>query len=259
MSRVGDEPRLLQSRTTLTSSTWGCMQSCQNLLLDTPKYAVMLAGESKRTRDPSTGDRVRVALVDLTGDKICKPGYADWGSTIPITGGSTVKIAMVYAAHQLLFDLNELARARQPQDRRRSEERRLIDVWSQLICKPDLDWLVEIRRRGRPPRESQASAESQDTFEADGRRDVLCSQRGARQPANHPSRLRVHRICAVAVRAAPFTVPWIVGEEHLPAGEDIGAGATRSATTRHVTRRLMESGNEYMWYSDPTGRYRVPV
>jgi hypothetical protein len=119
----------------------------QNLLLDTPKYAVMLADESKKKRDPSAGDRVRVALVDLTGDKICKPGYADWGSTFPITGGSTVKIAMLYAAHQLLFDLNEMARTgglKTAADLKKKAD----EVWSQLICPPDLNWLVEFDSKG---------------------------------------------------------------------------------------------------------------
>ncbi len=119
----------------------------QNLLLNTPKYAVMLADESKKKRGPSAGDRVRVALVDLTGDKICKPGYADWGSTFPITGGSTVKIAMLYAAHQLLFDLNEMARTgglKTAADLKKKAD----EVWSQLICPPDLDWLVEFDQTG---------------------------------------------------------------------------------------------------------------
>ena len=119
----------------------------QNLLLDTPKYAVMLADESKRKRDPSAGDRVRVALVDLTGDKLCKPGYADWGSTFPITGGSTVKIAMLYAAHQLLFDLNEMARTGGLKTAAELKKK-ADEVWSQLICPPDLDWLVEFDSKG---------------------------------------------------------------------------------------------------------------
>ena len=119
----------------------------QNLLLDTPKYAVMLVDESKKKRDPNAGDRVRVALVDLTGEKICKPGYADWGSTFPITGGSTVKIAMLYAAHQLLFDLDEMSRInglKTAADLKKKAD----EVWSQLICPPDLNWLVEFDQTG---------------------------------------------------------------------------------------------------------------
>src|SRR5262245_14789582 len=110
----------------------------QNLLLDTPQYAVMLADESKKKRDASASDRVRVALVDLTGDKICMPGYADWGSTFPITGGSTVKIAMLYAAHQLLFDLNEMARTGGLPTAADLKKRAHEEVWSPLTCPPDL-------------------------------------------------------------------------------------------------------------------------
>ena len=122
----------------------------QNLLLDTPKYAGMLADESKKKRDASAGDRVRVAVVDLTGDKICKPGYADWGSTFPITGGSTVKISMLYAAHQLLFDLNEMARTGGIKITALLKQKALSEVWSQLICPPDLDWLVEFDDKTGP-------------------------------------------------------------------------------------------------------------
>ncbi len=127
-----------------------------DLLVDTPKYAVMLAPESKRTRTPSKGDKIRVALVDLTGDKICKPGYAGWGSTTPIAGGSTVKIAIVYAAHQPLFDLNELARARSI-GTAADLKTKAIDTWSGLTCKPDINWLVETDESATPVK-AKASA-----------------------------------------------------------------------------------------------------
>jgi hypothetical protein len=130
----------------------------QNLMLNTPKYAVMLADESKKKRNASAGDRVRVALVDLTGDKLCKPGYADWGSRFPITGGSTVKIAMLYAAHQLLFDLNEMARTGGLKTATDLKKRALWEVWSPLICPPDLDWLVEFDSKGPTVRAKASKA-----------------------------------------------------------------------------------------------------
>lgn|SRR5262249_2010930 len=120
----------------------------QNLILNTPKYAAMLSAESRKNRAPGPNDRVRVALVDLTGNKICKPGYADWGSTIPITGGSTAKIAILYASHQLLFDLNEMARTGAIKTVADLKKKALNDVWIQLICPPDLDWLVEFDTTG---------------------------------------------------------------------------------------------------------------
>ncbi len=117
----------------------------QSLVLT--KYAIMLADQSKHKRDASPGDRLRVAVVDLTGAKICKPGYADWGSTFPITGGSTVKIAILYAAHQLLFDLNEMGRSGGLKTAAELKKK-ADEVWSQLICPPDLDWLVEFDSSG---------------------------------------------------------------------------------------------------------------
>jgi hypothetical protein len=124
----------------------------QNLILDTPQYAAMLADESRKKRNPGPKDRIRVALVDLTGNKICKPGYADWGSTIPITAGSTMKIGLVYAAHQLIFDLNEMARTNGITNVEELKRKALSDVWLQLICPPDIDWLVEFDRTASPVR-----------------------------------------------------------------------------------------------------------
>ena len=112
-----------------------------SLLLDTPEYASMLAPESVKTRTPSPGDKIRVALVDLTGDKICKPGLAAWGSTTPIAGASTAKISIVYAAFQLLMDLNEMARVHSIATAADLKSH-ANGVWSNLLCKPDLDWLV---------------------------------------------------------------------------------------------------------------------
>jgi hypothetical protein len=118
-----------------------------SLLLDTPAYATMLAPESLRTRTPSPGDKIRVALVDLTGYKICKPGLAAWGSTTPIAGASTAKVSIVYAAWQLLMDLNEMARVNNIATAAglRSQAN---DAWSGLLCKPDLDWLITFDESG---------------------------------------------------------------------------------------------------------------
>lgn len=113
----------------------------QNLLLDTPKYAAMLSDQSRRTRDASPADSVRVALVDLTGDKLCKPGYADWGSKFPTIAGSTMKIAILYATHQLLYDLNEMART-SGSTTAAALKKKADEVWSPFVCPPDLDWLV---------------------------------------------------------------------------------------------------------------------
>jgi len=56
-----------------------------------------------------SGNKLRVALVDLTGSKLHKPDFAGFNSTVPIYAASCAKVAAIYAAHQLRFDLNQLA------------------------------------------------------------------------------------------------------------------------------------------------------
>jgi hypothetical protein len=57
-------------------------------------------------------------------------------------GGSTAKVAIIYAAHQLIFDLNEMARAGSIATGADLASR-AVAAWSGLTCKPDLNWLVE--------------------------------------------------------------------------------------------------------------------
>ncbi|HEX8106520.1 MAG TPA: serine hydrolase [Kofleriaceae bacterium] len=113
------------------------------LIVDNADYRVMVSSEAVRKRYPSEADKLRVALVDLTGNKLCRPGYAGWGSTWPMPGGSTAKIAIVYAAHQLLFDLAEMARAGGISTAAALKSA-AASAWSGLSCKPDVDWLVTI-------------------------------------------------------------------------------------------------------------------
>ena len=143
MTRSAMNPGFFRARDGFLEFDTVLHSKLQNLILNKPQYAAMLAEPSKQKRDATPGDRMRVAVVDLTGDKICKPGYADWGSTFPITGGSTVKIAMLYAAHQLIFDLNEMASLGGIKTLNELKKKALSEVWSQLNCPPDLDWLVE--------------------------------------------------------------------------------------------------------------------
>ena len=117
------------------------------LILDTPKYKSMLSAESRSTRTAHREDRLRVALVDITGDKICKPGYASWGSTLSMPGGSTPKVLILFAAHQLIFDLNEMARTGSI-TARADLVSKAATAWSGLTCKPDLNWLVDLDDSG---------------------------------------------------------------------------------------------------------------
>jgi hypothetical protein len=120
-----------------------------DLIVDDPDYRSVIHPDAVTRRYPDERDKLRVALVDLTGGKLCRPGYAGWGSTWPMSGGSTAKIAIVYAAHQLLFDLNDLVRsssARTAADLKTAA----TSAWSAMTCKPDLDWLVQIDTSASP-------------------------------------------------------------------------------------------------------------
>jgi hypothetical protein len=56
---------------------------------------------------------------------------------------------VLYAAHQLLFDLNQLAA--EPGVRTAADlTKRALAAWSRLTCKPDLRWLVSIDERATP-------------------------------------------------------------------------------------------------------------
>jgi hypothetical protein len=100
-----------------------------------------------RSAAPSGNDRLRVALVDLTGDKITKPDFAGWGSTIAMYRASVPKILALYAAFQLRRDLRNLSAA-QGITNGRALEQAAIHNWrlSGLTSGfPDLVWLFDIR------------------------------------------------------------------------------------------------------------------
>jgi len=61
------------------------------------------------------GDRIRVALVDLSGRKLFKPLFAGYGSTVPMGAASLAKVLALYGAFQLRFDLSYLASSSRPQ------------------------------------------------------------------------------------------------------------------------------------------------
>ena len=66
---------------------------------------------------PSRCDRVRVALVNLTGTRWFTPDLALWGGTYPMEAASIGKLLAVYALFQLRFDLRVLAALKTATDR----------------------------------------------------------------------------------------------------------------------------------------------
>ena len=63
----------------------------------------------------NVGDKIRVALADLSGGKLFKPLFAGYGSTVPIGAASLAKVLALYAAFQLREDLSHLASSSRPQ------------------------------------------------------------------------------------------------------------------------------------------------
>jgi len=123
-------------------------KSLIDLLVDDKDYKTFLAAESIKKRWPSAGDQIRVCLVDLSGDKICRPGYAGWGSTYDIGGASTAKIALIYAAHQIVFDLNQMAKTQKITSLSALESYANGTPWSAFTCKPKIDQLVTVGSGG---------------------------------------------------------------------------------------------------------------
>jgi GH25 family lysozyme M1 (1,4-beta-N-acetylmuramidase) len=80
-----------------------------DILTGSDDFKPYLTPETLRTGKPHAGDKIQVALVDLTGKKLTKPEFAGFGSTVGMEIGSSAKIAPLYAAFQLLSDLKHLA------------------------------------------------------------------------------------------------------------------------------------------------------
>ena len=75
-----------------------------------------------------SGSKIRVALVDLTGPtKLKNPEYAGFRSTVETYGASCSKVAALYAAHQLRFDLMTQARANPG-----LTQRQIFKAWANL-------------------------------------------------------------------------------------------------------------------------------
>ena len=123
-----------------TSSTG--LQTCLKKLITT-KFQNYLSKASNTTAN--VNDRLRVALVDLTGDKITKPDFAGWGSTVPMYGASVPKILAVYAAHQLRTDLRQLATT-QGISNGKDLERHALKAFNLSSNGPNLVWLFDIRK-----------------------------------------------------------------------------------------------------------------
>jgi hypothetical protein len=130
----------------LTDTSSGGLQTCLQRLITTQFNHYL--GKASNTA-PSGADRLRVALVDLSGAKIARPDFAGWGSTAPVYAASVAKILAVYAAHQLRMDLRQLAAA-QGIGAGAALEKAARQSWALERMPPDMVWLFDIRRWSAP-------------------------------------------------------------------------------------------------------------
>jgi hypothetical protein len=120
------------------------LQRCLELSITTNFQGLLSL--SKQTK-PAAGDRVRVALVDLTGSKLTKPDFAGWGSTVAAEGRSSSKILALYAAFQLRSDLRELISRKSPADGADLEKQAKAEWKAKGLTTllPNLQWLFNIK------------------------------------------------------------------------------------------------------------------
>ena len=84
-------------------------QPLADFLTGSDDFKPFLTKETIQTGKPHVGDKIQVALVDLTGRKLTKPEFAGFASTVGIEVGSAAKVGALYAAFQLLADLKHIA------------------------------------------------------------------------------------------------------------------------------------------------------
>jgi hypothetical protein len=121
------------------------LQTCLRSLIAS-NFSELLA--SPKQTQPAANDRVRVAIVDLTGEKLANPDFAGWGSTVAMYGASVPKVLALYAAHQLRSDLTHLA-AQASISSGPALENAAVAEWKKRGLTrrlPDLVWLFDIRK-----------------------------------------------------------------------------------------------------------------
>jgi V8-like Glu-specific endopeptidase len=123
------------------------------------RFSKLLA--NRTATKPSGRDRVRIALVDLTGEKLGRPEFAGWDSTVAMYGASSAKILAVYAAFQLRKDIRQMA---EDQAIPTGTELKAfaMEAWKAKKLSrdvPDLAWLFDIAHWSAKPAELDFTAE----------------------------------------------------------------------------------------------------
>jgi hypothetical protein len=137
------------------------LQTCLQKLITT-QFQNYLSNKSNTA--PTVGDRLRVALVDLTGNKITQPDFAGWGATVSMYGASVPKILAVYAAHQLRMDLRHLATS-QKISTGKVLEKVALQSWKLSGHLPHLVWFFDIRNWSGNPNTLDFTAAARKVFQ----------------------------------------------------------------------------------------------
>ncbi len=145
----------------MTDTSANGLQTCLHKLITT-KFQNFLSNKSNTAS--SSGDRLRVALVDLTGNKITQPDFAGWGSTLAMYGASVPKILAVYAVHQLRRDLRELAASQGISDGKKLKQT-VLQSWKLRQWNPDLNGLFDLHKWTGSPVALDFNAATQKLFD----------------------------------------------------------------------------------------------
>lgn len=145
----------------ITDKSTSGLQTCLQKLITT-QFQNYLSNNHNTVA--AAGDRLRVALVDLTGAKITQPDFAGWGSTVSMYGASVPKILALYAAHQLRMDLRQLA-ASQTILSGKTLEKIALQGWKLQGNSPNLAWLFNIRNWSGNPNTLDFSVAARKVFE----------------------------------------------------------------------------------------------
>lgn len=156
-------PLFFQTDTTVIADTSPTgLQHCLDILV--ARNFDGLLGSRGQTA-PGAGDRVHVALVDLTGNKLSAPDFAGWGAPVDMYGASVPKILALYAACQLRSDLRNLIVRKSPSNGSQLESAAIAEWKIKGLTKnlPDLVWLFDIRK-WTPAAPLDFTAQAQSTF-----------------------------------------------------------------------------------------------
>ena len=114
---------------------------------------------------PGAGDRIHIALVDLTGNRLTAPDFAGWGAPVDMYGASVPKILALHAACQLRSDLRNLVVRKSLQTGKDLEQAAIAEWKIKGLARnlPDLVWLFDIRK-WTPAASLDFTVQAQSTF-----------------------------------------------------------------------------------------------